>query len=139
MWAPPHWSTPSVESRKGGAEGPFLFLLVTLLLAFYIRRTYPDVAPYALWTTLRAFADDMAVVTATARQPLPTTPDNTRATKLFHDVTNYLESNQLLVHNVKSASMVHKTPAPPLRPGGPPMNQVSTATYLGVQQAATTS
>ena len=29
---------------QGGAEGPFLFLLVTLPLAFYIRRTYLDVA-----------------------------------------------------------------------------------------------
>ena len=50
---PPHQRGPT-----GGAEGSFLFLLSTLLLAYYIRRTYPDVAP---------FADEMAVVTATAR------------------------------------------------------------------------
>ena len=120
-----------------GCESPFLFLLVTLPLAFYIRRTYPDVAPYPLRTTLLAFADDMAVVTATARQPLSTTPDPTRATKVLHVVTTYLEGNQLLVHNVKSATMVHNAPPPPLRPGGPCMNPVNTATYLGVQQAAT--
>ena len=124
---------------QGGAEGPFVFLLVTLPLAFYIRRTYPDVAPYPLRPTLLAFADDMAVVTATARQPLPTTPDTIRTTKVLHDVTNYLEGNQLLVHSVKSATMVHNPPSPPLRPGEPPMNTVSTATYLGVQQAATTN
>ena len=118
---------------QGGAEGPFLFLLVTLPLAFYIRRTYPDVAPYPLRTTLLAFADDMA----TARQPLRTTPDPTRATKVLHVVTSYLEGNQLLVHNVKSATMVHNAPPPPLRPGDLPMNPVNTATYLGVQQAAT--
>ena len=79
------------------------------------------------------------MVTATARQPLPTTPDTTRATKVLHDVTNYLEGYQLLVHNVKSATMVHNAPPPPLRPGDLPMNPVSTATYLGVQQAANTN
>ena len=137
MWAPLHGSSPPVEFRKGVAEDPFFFLLVTLPLAFYIRRTYPDVAPYPLRTTLLAFADDMAVVTATACQPLSTTPDSTRATNVLHTVTNYLEGNQQLVHNVKSATMVHNAPSPPLCPGDPPMNPVSTVTYLGVQQAAT--
>ena len=79
------------------------------------------------------------MVTATARQPLPITPDTTRASKVLHDVTNYLEGNQLLVHNVKSTTMVHNAPTPPLRSGDPPMNQVSTATYLGVLQAVTTN
>jgi hypothetical protein len=131
------WVHPTSGVPQGGAEGPFLFLLVTLPLAFYIRRTYPDVAPYPLRTTLLAFADDMAVVTATARQPLPTTPDPARATRVLHVVTTYLEGNQLLVHNVKSATMVHNAPPPPLRPGDLPMDPVDTATYLGVQQAAT--
>ena len=131
------WVHPGSGVPQGAAEGPFLFLLVTLPLAFYIRRAYPDVAPYPLRTTLLAFADDMAVVTATARQPLPTTLDPTRATKVVHIVTTYLEGNQLLVHNVKSATMVHNAPPPPLRPGDPPINPVNTATYLGVQQAAT--
>ena len=136
-------TTPGVHPAsgvpQGGAEGPFLFLLFTLPLAFYFRRTYPDVAPSI--TTLLAFADDMAVVTATARQPPPTTPDTTRATKVLHDVTNSATQpqNQLLVHNVESATMVHNAPPPPLRPGDPPMNPVSTATYLGVEQAATTN
>ena len=133
------WVHPPSGVSQGGAEGPFPFLLVTLTLAFYIRGTYPDVAPYPLRTTLLAFADDMAVVTDSARQPLPTTSDTTSATKVLHDVTNYMEGNQLLVHNVKSATMVHNTPQPPLRPGDPPMNPVSTATYPGVQQAATTN
>ena len=61
------WVRPASGVSQGGAEGPILLLLVTLLLAFYIRRTYPDLAPYPLRTTLLAFADDMAVVTATAR------------------------------------------------------------------------
>ena len=40
---------PTSGVLQGGAEGPFLFLLVTPTLAFYIRRTYPDcgaVTPY---------------------------------------------------------------------------------------------
>ena len=88
------WVHPASGVPQGGAEGPFFFLLVGLPLVFYIRRTYPDVAPCPLRTTLLAFADDMAVVTATARQPLPTTPDPTRATKVGHIVTTYLEGNQ---------------------------------------------
>ena len=131
------WVPPASGVPQGGAEGPFLFLLVNLPLAFYIRCKYPNVAPYPLRTTLLAFADDMAVVTATARQPLPTTPDPTRATKVLHVITTYLEGNQLLVHNVKSATMVQDALPPPLCPGDPPMNPVNTATYLGVQQAGT--
>ena len=33
------WVHPASGLPQGGAEGPFLFLLVTLPLAFYIRRT----------------------------------------------------------------------------------------------------
>ena len=135
----PLWVNLTRGVPQGGAKGSFLRLLVTLPLAFYIRSTYSDVAPYPLRTTLLAFADDMAVVTATARQPLPTTLDTARATKVLHDVTNYLEGNQLLVHNVKSATMMYSAPPPPLRPGDPPMPPVSTAAYLGVLQAAITN
>ena len=79
------------------------------------------------------------MVTATARQPLWSSLDPIRATQVLHAVTNYLEGNQLLVHNVKSATMVHNAPPPPLHPEDPPMNPVNTTTYLGVQQAATAS
>ena len=130
------WTHPTSGVPQGGAEGPFLFLLVILTLAFYIQRTYPNVAPYPLWTTLLWFADDMAVVTATARQPLPDAPYDTRANHLCQDVTSYLENNRPLGHNVESATMVHNPPPPPHRPGDPPMSPVGTATYLEIQQAA---
>ena len=133
------WFHPTSGVPEGGAEGPFFFLLITLPLAFYIRRTYPDVAPYPLQTTLLVFAEDIVVGTATARQPLSTTPDPTRVTKVLHAVTTYLEGNQLLVHNVQSSTMVHNAPPLSLRSGNSPMNPVNMATYLGVQQAATAS
>ena len=131
------WTHPTSGVLQGGAEGPFLFLLVTLPLAIYIQRTYSSVVPYPIRTTLLAFADDMAVVTATARQPLPDAPDNVRANRGLHDVTNYLDNNRLHVHNVKAATMVHSVPRQPLRAGTAPITPTDNATYLGIQQAAT--
>ena len=43
--------------------------------------------------TLLAFADDMAVVTATARQPLPDAPNDARANHVLHDATDASEAN----------------------------------------------
>ena len=126
------WTHPTSGVTQEGAEGPFLFLLVILPLAHYIRRTYPDVAPYPLQTTLLAFADDMALVTANARKPLPDAPENTRGNQVLHDVTSYLKNNRLLVHNVNSATMVHNAPSPPLRPADPAMTPMGTANYLGI-------
>ena len=40
------WGHPTSGVPQGVAEGPFFSLLIILLLAFHIRRTYPDVAPY---------------------------------------------------------------------------------------------
>ena len=134
-------TTPWTHARsgvpQGGAEGPFLFLLVILPLAFYIRHTYPDVALYPLRTTPLAFADDMAVVAATACQTLPDSQDNLRANMILNDVPSYPKNNQLLVHNVTSATMVHNAPPPPLRPGDVPMTPTDNATFLGIQQAGT--
>ena len=93
-------------------------------------------APYPLRTTLLAFADDMAVVTATARQHTHVDTNTKQGETILHDVTHYLKSNNLLVHNEKSTTMTTRNVRPPsLRPGDPPMRLVSTATYLGVQQA----
>ena len=75
---------PDQRLPHGGAKGPFRFLLVTHPPGFYLRRTYPDVAP---GTTFLAFADNMAVATATTRQPLQTTPDATRSTRVMHNIT----------------------------------------------------
>ena len=79
----------------------------------------------------------MAVVTATACQPLPDAPDNARANQVLHDDTSYLPSNLPLVYNVKSAINLHNAPHSPLRPGDTPLTQTDNATYLGIKQAAT--
>ena len=131
------WSHPTSGVPQRGAESPFLFLLVTLPLAFYTRRTYPGVAPYPLRTTPPSFADHVAVVTATARQLLSGAPDNVRANQVLRDITSYPESNQQLVHNVQSDTMVHNAPSPPLLPPDAPMTPTDNLTYLGTQQRAT--
>ena len=127
------WTQPTSGVQQQGAQGTFLFLPVILKLAFYIQRTYPNVAPYPLQTTLLAFAGDMAVVTATGRQPLPDAPNDTRANQVRHVVTSYLENNRPLGHNVESATMSHNAPPQPHRPNDQPMTPVGTATYLGIQ------
>ena len=83
-----------------------------------------------------AFADDMAVVTATTRQPLPNAQNDITANKALHDVTSYLENHLLLVHNVRSASIVHNVPPPPLCPGDTSLTPADNATHLGIQQVA---
>ena len=50
---------------------------------------------------------EVAVVTATARQPLRDAPSETRDNQVLHDVTRQLDNNRLLLHTIKSATMVH--------------------------------
>ena len=134
MGEPAHGANLPVESRGGVRKAHSSSYLSPSRWHFS-----SGVEPYTLRTTLLIFADDMAAVTATTRQPLPTTPETTRATKVLQAVTNYLVGNQLPVHNVKSATMVHNAPPPPLCPEDPLINPVSTAIYLVIQQAATAS
>ena len=69
--------------------------------------------PYTLRTALLAFVDDMAVVTANARQPLHTASATDRAERVLHDFTHYLESNMLMVQDVKSTTMTTRNAPPP--------------------------
>ena len=58
---------PVTESRvpQGGPEGPFLYLLVPLPLAFKLAPAYPGYTPYPLRSPLINFADDNLLTTAT--------------------------------------------------------------------------
>ena len=49
---------------QGGAEGPFLYFLVTLLLTFELTWVYPGYAPYPLRSPLINFAVDNLLTTA---------------------------------------------------------------------------
>ena len=55
---------PGSGVPQGGAEGPFLYLLVTLPLALAIEQDYPAYAPYPLLSPLVGFADDTNLTVA---------------------------------------------------------------------------
>ena len=58
------WTGTDSRVPQGGAKGPFLYLFVTLLLAFVLPRLYPGYAPYPLRSPLINFADDNLLTTA---------------------------------------------------------------------------
>ena len=123
---------------QGGAETPFLYLLVTLPLAFELARVYPGYAPYPLRSPLINFADDNLLTTATRhRDPenagLPTTTE--QASAILQLTTTYLDAHQLLVHPRKSVGLADaKTPTPHIRKGEP-LHLKDTTVHLGVTQA----
>ena len=96
------WTGTDNGGPLGGAEGPFLYLLVTLPLAFELARVYPGYAPDLLRAPLINFADDNLLTTATRhRDPentgLPKTTE--QASAILQLTTSYLDVHQLLVHS----------------------------------------
>ena len=132
------WTGTDRGVPQGGAEGPFLYLLVTLRLAFELARVYPGYAPYPLRSPLINFADDNLLTTATRhRDPenagLPTTTD--QASAILQLITTYLDAHQLLVHRRKSVGLADaRTPTPHIRKGEP-LHLEDTTVLLGVKQA----
>ena len=101
LYAAIPWTCTDSGVPQGGAEGPFLYLLVTQPLAFKLARVYPGSAPYPLRSPLINLADDNLLTTATRhRDPenagLPTT--NEQASAILQITTTYLDAHQLLVH-----------------------------------------
>ena len=80
---PPQGPTPPVRSHRRLQKARFSFCLSPSYWPSTYHAPTPTVAPYPLCTTLLAFADDMAMVTATARQRRPTAPDDTRADRVL--------------------------------------------------------
>ena len=128
QWGPP----------KVGAEGPFLYLLVTLPLAFELARVYLGYAPYPLRSPPNNFADDNLLTTATRHRDLenaglPTTTK--QASAILQLTTTYPEAHKLLVHPRKSIRLAGTgTPTGHIRKGEP-LHQEDTTVHLGVTQA----
>ena len=132
---------PGSGVPQGGAEGPFLYLLVTLPLALAIEHDYPAYAPYSLLSPLVGFADDTNLTVAhTPHEPHAPDPGLmvTQQVNDLLDVTvSYLSHNNLIVHPTMSVAMIKGSATPPtLGPQGPPMQVVTATTHLGVIQAA---
>ena len=123
---------------RGGAEGPFLYLLATLPLAFELARVYPGYAPYPLQSPLINLADDNLLSMATRHLDrenagLPTTTE--QASAILQLTTTYLDAHQLLVHPRKSVGLADaRTPTPHIRKGET-LHLGDTTVHLGVTQA----
>ena len=127
------WTGTDSGVSQGGAEGPFLYLLITLPLAFELARVHPGYASYPPQSPLINF-----LTTATRqRNPenagLPTTTE--QASAILQLTTTYLDAHQLPVHPRKSVGLADTgTRGPQIRKGEPPHLE-DTTVHLGVTQA----
>ena len=132
---------PGSGVPQGGAEGPFLYLLVTLPLALTIEHDYPAYAPYPLLSPPVGFADDTNLTVAHTPHK-PHTPDpgltvTQQANDILDVIISYSSRNNLIVHPTKSVAMIKGSATPStLGPQRPPMQVVTTTTHLRVIQAA---
>ena len=132
---------PGSGVPQGGAEGPFLYLLVTLPRALEIEQDYPAYTPYPLLSPVVGFADDTNItVTHDPQEPYIPDPRPTvtqQANNLLDVTISYLSRNNLIPHHTKSGAMIKgSATAPGLGPQGPPMQVVVATTNLGVIQTA---
>ena len=132
------WTGTDSGVPEGGAEGLFLYHLVTLPLAFKLARVYPGYAPYPLRSPLINFADNNLLTTATRHSDpetagLPTTTE--QASTILELTTTYLDAHHLLVHPRKSVGLADTgTPTPHIQKGEP-LHLEDTTVHLGVTQA----
>ena len=132
---------PGSGVLQGGAERPFLYLLVTLPLSLAIEQDYPAYAPYPLLCHLVGFADDTNLTVAhTPLEPHAPDPGPTvtqQANDLLDVTISYLSRNNLIVQPTTSVAMIKGSATPrTLGPQGPPMQVVTTTTRPAVIQAA---
>ena len=120
---PDLWTGTDSGVPQDGAEGPFLYTLITLPLAFELAREYPGYAAYPLRSPLINLADDNLLITANrhrdpANAGLPTTTD--LASAILQLTTTYLDAQHILVHPSKSVGLADVgTPAPPIQKDEP--------------------
>ena len=126
---------------EGGAEAPFLYLLVTLPLALTVGQDYRAYAPHPLLIPLVGFADDTSITVAhpphKPHKPDDETPVTQQANDLLDMTISYLFENKRIVHPAKVVAMIKgSATAPTLGLQWPPMNVVEATTHLGVIQTA---
>ena len=132
---------PTVTERGvpgGGIEGPFLYHLVTLPLAFELARVYLGYTPYPLRSPLINFADNNLLTTDTRhRDPasagLPTTTDQESA--ILQLTATYLHAHHLLVHPRKSLRLADVGTHAPHIQRDKPLHLEDTTIHPGVTQA----
>ena len=128
---------PGSGVPQGGAEGSFLYLLVTLPLALAIQQDYPAHKPYSFLSPLVGFADDTNLTVARTPQE-PHTPDcgltvSQQADNSLDVTISYLSRNNLMVHPTNSVAMIKgSAKAPTQGPRGPPLHVVEATTHLEV-------
>ena len=132
------WADTDSGVLQVGAQGPFLYLLVTLQLALELARVYRGYAPCPLRSPLINFAHDNLLTTASrhrdpANAGLPTTTE--KASAIPQLTTTYLDAHKLLLHPRKSVGLADiGTPAPHIQKGDP-LHLEDTTIHLGVTQA----
>ena len=127
---------PDSGVPQGGAEGSFLYLLVTFLLALKIEQNYPAYAAYPLLSPLVGFADNTNLMVAHSppeRHHPDKGPTVTQQARNLLEVTiSYLSRNNLIVHPTTSVAMIKGSATAPT--GGLPMHVVEATPRLGVIQ-----
>ena len=128
------WTSTDSGVPQGCTEGFFLYLLVTLPLAFELARVYPVYDGYLLRSPLIDFADGNLLTTAdrhrnAANAGLPTTTDQSSA--ILQLTTTYLDAHHLLVHPRKSVGLADVgIPAPDIL-GSEPLHLEDTTVTCG--------
>ena len=132
------WTGTDSGVPKGGAKGPFFYLLVTLSLTFELARVYPGYVLNPLRSPLVSFADHNLLTAATRHRDsenagLPTTTE--QASAILQLKTTYMDAHQLLAHPRKSVGLADVgTPAPDI-PNGKPRHLEDPTIHLGLTQA----
>ena len=137
------WTGTDSGVPQGGAEGPFLYLLVALPLAFELARVYPGYAPYLLRSPLINFGGDNLPTTATRhRDPenagVPTTTE--QASAILQLTKTYLDAHQLLVHPRKLVRLADaRTPPPTSGKANPYTRRTPQSTWESHRPRGTTT
>ena len=95
---------PGSRVPEGGAQGPLLYLLVTLPLALRIEQEYPAYAPHPLLSPLMGFK--VAHIPHKPQMPDDRPTVTLRDNDLLDVTISYLPHNNLIAHPTKFVAMI---------------------------------